>query len=533
MLKIKINNKGISLIVLIITIIVIIILAGSVILSLAENNPINTASEASKKSNLKTYDSQLSLIISNKYLDDQNFNPKEQLFATTWDGSENIEGTIKEYIPSITPEEGLKYSIQGGKLCYTGTDATELSYATDLNVKYKYENKPELVTGMTPVIFNTTTNTWDVVTNPNTNTNWYDYDSSRWANARTNDGSMWVWIPRYIYKITSGWHSNTTGNIEIQFTQGTNDNWNSNVIGEINIDTTANASNNTWTNHSAFTFGTTELTGIWVAKFEATAREGVADTTAGDNVTTKNVKITPGVPSWRNIYISKAFDVCRKMELDNTFGWGTTGIGIDTHLTKNVEWGAISYLSHSKYGINSGKIISNSFYLFHNNTITYYAGGETATSYINNVSQSTTGNIYGIYDINGGAGEHTAAYVNNGHNNLTRNGLSLVNALAKYKDVYEVGIPDDNANNYAKTVSKKGDALWETSSENGETYSSSSWNNQNIYIPLGQLPFFSATNSFQFSRNDGLLLSGIYGSDPLIIFSSTGFRPCLVISPSI
>lgn len=27
--------------------------------------------------------------------------------------------------------------------------------------------------------------------------------------------------------------------------------------------------------------------------------------------------------------------------------------GIDTHLMKNLEWGAVAYLSHSKYGKNA------------------------------------------------------------------------------------------------------------------------------------------------------------------------------------
>ena len=27
-------------------------------------------------------------------------------------------------------------------------------------------------------------------------------DGNKWANAITADGSMWVWIPRYAYKIT-------------------------------------------------------------------------------------------------------------------------------------------------------------------------------------------------------------------------------------------------------------------------------------------------------------------------------------------
>jgi len=56
-------NKGISLIVLVITIIVIIILAGSVILSLSTNNPIDKSKEATFKTNVVEYNSELALVL--------------------------------------------------------------------------------------------------------------------------------------------------------------------------------------------------------------------------------------------------------------------------------------------------------------------------------------------------------------------------------------------------------------------------------------------------------------------------------------
>lgn len=58
-------KKGISLIVLVITIIVIIILAGAVILSLQNNNPINTASEATARSNKSELQSGIALYLAN------------------------------------------------------------------------------------------------------------------------------------------------------------------------------------------------------------------------------------------------------------------------------------------------------------------------------------------------------------------------------------------------------------------------------------------------------------------------------------
>jgi hypothetical protein len=77
---------------------------------------------------------------------------------------------------------------------------------------------------------------------------------------------------------------------------------------------------------------------------------------------------------------------------------------------------------------------------------------------------STTGNIYGIYDMNGGANEYVAAYLNNGNSVLSTNGLAIVNADPKYKDVYSIGATDTPANNYTAAASKKGEAVYEISS---------------------------------------------------------------------
>jgi hypothetical protein len=54
-------KKGISLIVLVITIIVIIILAGAVILSLADNNPIASANKATCLSDVANFKSAVAL----------------------------------------------------------------------------------------------------------------------------------------------------------------------------------------------------------------------------------------------------------------------------------------------------------------------------------------------------------------------------------------------------------------------------------------------------------------------------------------
>jgi hypothetical protein len=135
----KINNEGgISLIVLVITIIVIIILAGSVILSLSQNNPILSSTEASFKSTVESYNSQLAMTLSSKYVLDFTFNPKA-LYATTWDGNDsNKSGTVKEYISSMTIADGSNYIIQQGKLIYTGSDVNKKTWSSSLGLSDPY-----------------------------------------------------------------------------------------------------------------------------------------------------------------------------------------------------------------------------------------------------------------------------------------------------------------------------------------------------------------------------------------------------------
>jgi len=82
-------------------------------------------------------------------------------------------------------------------------------------------------------------------------------------------------------------------------------------------------------------------------------------------------------------------------------------------MMKNMEWGAVAYLSHSKYGIN-GEITMNNVV---KNTTTYItqtgcaASGESETTSTTcqneydterGMKASTTGNIYGIYDMSVG-----------------------------------------------------------------------------------------------------------------------------------
>jgi prepilin-type N-terminal cleavage/methylation domain-containing protein len=352
-------------------------------------------------------------------------------------------------------------------------------------------NSPVLASGMTPI-------KWDGsawVDTTESDTDWYNYTTTdkKWANAKTADGSMWVWIPRYIYKIpTANWHTTTAGTIDVQFSKGANDNWNSSVIGNIDTGTTSSASNNKWTNHPGFTFGNTEVIGIWVAKFEASG-------------TTTNVNFVPNVASLRAQTIGTFFTAARSMETNGVYGWGTSGNGLDTHLMKNTEWGAVLYLTQSLYGKNS-EVWTNSSSSFitgcAGNSVTAASTGclntyNTATG----ANASTTGTIYGIYDMSAGAWEYMASYIDNGNAVLNTNGSVIISADAKYKDVYTKATTDSGANNYALGINKKGDAIYETSSTGAGT---TSWYSDNSLMPSTTVPFFLRSGSYNLGASVGI-----------------------------
>jgi hypothetical protein len=66
---------------------------------------------------------------------------------------------------------------------------------------------------------------------------------------------------------------------------------------------------------------------------------------------------------------------------------------IDTHIVSNLEWGATLYLSHSKYGVCSNgsclEIIPNDSYVSENGK-----------------QDTTTRNVYGVYDMAGATPEY-------------------------------------------------------------------------------------------------------------------------------
>lgn len=134
-----------------------------------------------------------------------------------------------------------------------------------------------------------------------------------------------------------------------------------------------------------------------------------------------------------------AYSIARVLtENGNIYGLTTS---TDSHMLKNSEWGAVAYLTKSQYGIESIDIAVNKKNMNSGNSSStkeqrnLLASVYAVTGYNDNDkewndylgtsnSASSTGNIYGIYDLSGGSLESTSGYISNG-NNMLGNGGSL------------------------------------------------------------------------------------------------------------
>ena len=224
--------------------------------------------------------------------------------------------------------------------------------------------------------------------------------------------AYYVYVPRYEYKIWETGKSATGKEQEIEINlQNKYDNKsNGTQVGE-------------YLTHPAFTFGDTELNGIWVGKFETTG-------------TVDSPTIKPNVTSLRNQNVATQFQTSLKfsggtLSDSNVTFTGNDIYGLnnktDSHMMKNSEWGAAAYLSHSKYGINK-EIRINNYWDSSGNFLTG-CGASTADEsksstcgivYGNALEypQSTTGNILGIFDMSGGANEYVMSVFANSDGEL-------------------------------------------------------------------------------------------------------------------
>ncbi|MCL2860142.1 MAG: hypothetical protein FWF46_06265 [Oscillospiraceae bacterium] len=343
---------------------------------------------------------------------------------------------------------------------------------------------------------------------------WYNYTAqtgttdgktSRWANAKTADGSYWVWIPRYEYKIDytgveQGINTDETkaGKIDVRFIDT---NTKSGASGYTTDSAGITRSSDGYIIHPAFTNGTSdgfangewdsEIAGFWIAKFDISMQNGSGANVNTSSATIGNVALSstvkavsiPGVLAWNNINIANCYT--NSYNYDRAEG---------SHLEKNSEWGAIAYLTHSQYGRNGGEVTINS-------DSSYTTGGGTGMAWLtSNTAQSSTGNTTGIYDIVGCVAESMASFnkaysgkyfTNTSYLDVGKNQFaSTGGSSTKYATSYNNSTSNEVATTLAdftsggKDVSHVGDAIQEVWIKAGY-----SWFSEQSYWIYKDMPF--------------------------------------------
>ncbi len=386
----------------------------------------------------------------------------------------NTAGSSNTYKIMVENESNQNITIELG--VNVGLDYNDLSLPDNGHLFNEYvdiPNAPELDDNMIAVSYDGTN--WVKASNDNSDNNWYNYEELKWANAITvSEGTrdtyknasigtpismddietMWVWIPRYSYTIGSTDGTNyygkkgcylesaptqaLPGEIDIRFI-------NTNIKDRGSAKYITTTGSREYYTPDAFTFGDEELRGIWVGKFETSSSNPDANY-GGGNTTALDSMIKPDIVSWRNIDVSNAFNVSLKMNDEgNRYGFSDS---TDTHMMKNSEWGIIAYLSQSKYGkLGNTNFTGANKEIYQNKSGSYVTGcsygapSDNNANYgcqyqynvdINGTGASTTGTIYGIYDMSGGSWE----YVMGNYNDVIANSGFASMPESKYYDKY-------------------------------------------------------------------------------------------------
>ncbi len=391
------KEKGITLIALIITIIILLILAGITIQLFVSNGIFSKARESNFKQDSAKYNEELTLYLANSKLQSINETEIPEIIINEMNGEE----IQKKYIKSLDKKYYDKLAIKDSNLIYIGVDEIEIKWAKDLEIngiigreedslysKEKGVNKPNIGTNMTPIYFD---NNGEIVKTNEEDNNWYNYEkqnattqnggTSKWANCVLLDGSQFVWIPRYAYKINYSDEQNKSsgGTIDIIFLVGTtNSYYDENEIYHTKLpegymvhpcftdDSSNKYENGGWDK---------EISGIWIGKYEAgynLDNNTLKDSNIKYSITTNTYygTVKPGedyikYPVFKantysngKISLGEAYSLCKSLNsLNNPFGLTSKE---NTHLIKNGEWGACAYLAYSNYGRNTTLINRNS-----------------------------------------------------------------------------------------------------------------------------------------------------------------------------
>ena len=563
------NARGITLIALIITIIVLLILAGVALAAISgEDGILQKAVHAKEETQKATAREKVEIAVLASYgtkasLEDElligNLEVVEGIDETTIpdtapityplivkvdefqfqiDGDGGITGPVEIFEPEITPEPETgaeEFEMANGvieiKWLRGGTNYTSQT-PNPPKIKEEVTEENGTKTIMELVRYDEASKRWipgeEYSYVPGSGT--ADNNSSEWANAEVTTivnneeiKSYFVWIPRYAYRIVYF----KTPDDKKAYKEGTLTEEEGIESGQIvgysdsrgivdkdgvkvdNVESTTKINvGDYFMVHPAFTTNADngggweqELEGLWIGKYEA-ARSDATNTSVGSTTTT-TIKVQPNVRSFRNDTIGNMYNYAISYSEN-----------LKSHMLKNSEWGAVAYLTDSKYGRNGTEVIINN----NSNCITGQAGDSvsappnTSTNTYNTekgVLASSTGNVYGIYDLSGGVFEYVASYYKDGDSSMLSYGSSFADKTNdEYSTAYE---GTTESSNY-----KYGDATYETHD----------WNQDGAYFVSSDSPFFMRGGVYYNGTDAGVFYFNRYNGHN---YSYSGFRLGLAV----
>ena len=466
----------------------------------------------------------------------------------------DITISLRVWLSDTTPNTQIGKTFNG-KITTDGQAIYTVENTTHAPIDNSGANYPDLIDGLIPVVYNETTKKWvKADTESSTSTyGWYDYAQKKWANAvlvtdtnrstyqnattgteitDSNILAFYVWIPRYKYKVwnkdkvvgTDSCDAQNMG-VGIVFESGTAS------TGEITCtnysfaapSSTAGSPNETCTGengnkytHPAFTFGDNEVKGFWIGKYELSSETPTA-TDGGGSSTTLTARILPNVNSWRNNKVSNFSTVIQNMQTtNNIYGLSTDKSNTDSHMLTNMEWGAVAYLTHSAfgrcYGTDCTEVTINNCSTFVTgigaDTVSAGKSSTTCTTEANKyngtkgVLASTTGNVYGVYDMSGGAWEYVMGNMSSTADTYTFYSQSAGFTSSwyndysnqKYVNTYaKISSTGDDKTQKAYNAGRLGDATGEVVLSTG---GSGGWYNDYAYFPHSSTPWFRRGGSY-------------------------------------
>lgn len=363
-----------------------------------------------------------------------------------------------------------------------------------------YVSRPVLADNMIPVVNDA--GVWKKA-----NSKWYDYSNKNWANAVVvkelketessksryeyleapagtviNDDDIlayFVWIPRFRYQL---FNSNSVTPINI-------------VFESVSTTKSMGTATGQWLTHPAFTYNGNELSGIWVGKYEAS--------NSNDSIIVKSGT------AWTNIdYVSANDKILSMTNQNNIYGLK----GVNTHMVRNSEWGALAYLTNSIYGNLSDNSSTG------NNTGIYNLSGNKEFIIMDNENQYSLG--YSLSETNNWSNDNSFPTSENLY--LTRGGNSIFNyqnsKVIDPNTTFRVAIVNSDSSSqdykrkYVVTFDPNGGTVSQTSKEvsyhdaygelpvpTREGYTFKGWNGKNI-IDKSKSSFVEIQNETPFSH---------------------------------